>query len=142
MPEESPKLFISYSWSSPEHEQWVVDLSTELRQEGVDVILDKWGLKEGHDALKFMEKMVSDPDIKKVAIICDHLYVEKADGRSGGVGTETQIITPEIYAKEDQSKFVAIIAEKDGEGKPYLPIYYKSRIYIDLSDSDLYAKNF
>ncbi len=142
MPEENPKLFISYSWSSPDHEQWVVDLATELRQEGVDVILDKWVLKEGHDAIKFMEKMVADPDIKKVAIICDCLYVEKADGRSGGVGTETQIITPEIYAKEDQSKFVAIIAEKDVEGKPYVPIYYKSRIYIDLSDNDLYGNNF
>lgn len=142
MPEESPKLFISYSWSSPEHEQWVINLATELRESGVDVILDKWDLREGHDAIAFMEKMVSDPDIKKVVIICDRLYVEKADGRSGGVGTETQIITPEIYEREDQSKFVAIIAEEDEEGKPHLPIYYKSRIYIDLSDSDLYAKNF
>ena len=35
----APKLFISYSWSSPEHEQWVVDLATELRESGVDVIL-------------------------------------------------------------------------------------------------------
>src|SRR3990172_12752343 len=102
MPEESPKLFISYSWSSPEHEQWVINLSTELRESGVDVILDKWDLKEGNDALAFMEKMVSDPDIKNVAIICDRVYVEKANGRSGGVGTETQIMTPEIYAKQDQ----------------------------------------
>lgn len=43
----APKLFISYSWSSPEHEQWVVDLAAELRESGVDVILDKWDLKEG-----------------------------------------------------------------------------------------------
>ncbi len=101
-------------------------LVTELRQEGVDVILDKWDLKEGHDVITFMEKMVSDPEIRKVAIICDRLYVEKkADKRSGGVGKETQIITPEIYEKADQGKFVAIIAEKDGEGKPYRPIYYK-----------------
>ena len=62
--------------------------------------------------------MVSDPEIKKVAIICDRMYVEKANERSGGVGTETQIITPEIYEKEDQGKFVAIIAEKDEEGRP------------------------
>ena len=45
-----PKLFISYSWSSPEHEQWVLKLATELRENGVDVTLDKWDLKEGHDA--------------------------------------------------------------------------------------------
>ena len=99
-------------------------------------------LKEGHDAHAFMEKMVSDPEIKKVAIICDKLYAEKANGRSGGVGTEAQIISPEVYNKEKQSKFVAIVTEKDESAKPYLPIYYRSRIYIDLSDPDLYATNF
>ena len=54
MAEEIPKLFISYSWSSPDHEQWVVKLATELRESGIDVILDKWDLKEGHDAHAFM----------------------------------------------------------------------------------------
>lgn len=142
MSEENIKLFISYSWSSPEHEDWVVNLSNELRESGVDVILDKWDLKEGHDSNVFMEKMVSDPKIKKVALICDQMYTEKADGRSGGVGTETQIISAEVYSKEDQNKFVTIIAERDEEGKAFLPIYYTSRIYIDLSDNDLYAKNF
>jgi len=142
MSQNNPKLFISYCWSSSEHEQWVLNLATELRESGVNVIFDKWDLKEGHDALKFMEKMVADPDIKKVAIICDHIYVKKADSRSGGVGTETQIISPEIYAREDQNKFVVIVAERNENGEAYLPTYYKSRIYIDLSESDLYATNF
>lgn len=142
MSEDHPKLFISYSWSSPEHEQWVVGLATELRESGVDVILDKWDLKEGHDAHAFMEQMVADSQIKKVAIICDRTYSEKADGRSGGVGTETQIITPEIYNEQSQNKFVAVVVERDERGKAFLPIYYKSRIYIDLSDQDSYASNF
>lgn len=142
MSQNNPKLFISYCWSSPEREQWILKLATELRETGVNVIFDKWDLKEGHDALKFMEKMVTDPEIKKVAIICDRTYMEKADSRSGGVGTETQIISPEIYAREDQNKFVVIVAERDENGEAYLPTYYKSRIYIDLSESDLYATNF
>jgi len=142
MSEENPKLFISYSWTSPDHEQWVLSLATDLRETGVDVIFDKWDLKEGQDADVFMEKMVTDPLIKKVALVCDRGYTKKADSRSGGVGTETQIITPEVYQKADQNKFVAIIAERDDHGKVYLPVYYKSRKYIDLSDSDLYSKNF
>ena len=142
MQADHPKLFISYSWTSAEHEQWVINLATELRESGIDVILDKWDLKEGHDANAFMEKMVTDPEIKKVALICDRNYAEKADGRSGGVGTETQIISAEVYAKEDQNKFVAVLCERDEQGRPYLPTYYKSRIYIDLSDDDQYAKNF
>ncbi len=55
----APKLFMSYSWSSSTHEQWVIDLATELRESGVDVILDKWDLKEGHDAISFMELELS-----------------------------------------------------------------------------------
>ena len=139
---KNPKAFISYSWSNPEHEQWVINLATELRQAGVDIILDKWDLREGHDAVAFMEKMVTDPEIKKVIIVCDRTYAEKADKRKGGVGTETQIISKEIYDKVEQDKFVVVIAEKDEYGKPYLPTYYKSRIYIDLSEPDSYTENF
>lgn len=138
----APKLFISYSWSNAERERWVIDLASELRESGVDVILDKWDLKEGHDAISFMEKMVTDPEIKKVAIICDEKYASKADGRAGGVGTETQIISKEVYENQAQEKFVAVVCEKDGGGKAYLPTYYKSRIYIDLSEADRYADNF
>jgi len=138
----NPKAFISYSWTNPEHEQWVIDLATELRQSGVDVILDKWDLKEGHDPIAFMEKMVTDPEIKKVVIVCDRIYAEKADSRRGGVGTETQIISKEVYDKVQQDKFVVVVAEKDESGKPYLPTYYRSRIYIDLSEPDNYTENF
>lgn len=138
----SPKAFISYSWSSPEHQKWVLDLATQLRENGVDVTFDKWDLKEGHDAIKFMEKMVTDPEIKKVIVILDRTYAEKADGREGGVGTETQIISPKIYAKADQDKFVGVASETGDDGRPFLPTFYKSRIYIDLSQSDIYAANF
>ena len=120
----------------------VLGLATDLRESGVDVILDKWDLKEGHDAIVFMEQMVTNPGIKKVAIISDKIYAEKADGRAGGVGTETQIISKEVYDKQAQEKFVVVITEKDEEGKPFLPTYYKSRIYIDLSEPDRYSENF
>lgn len=137
-----PKLFISYCWSNSEHEEWVLRLGTELRENGVNVILDKWDLKEGNDANAFMEKMVSDEDIKKVILVIDDLYSEKANKRAGGVGTETQIISAEVYESVDQNKFVAVIASRDQEGNAKLPVFYKSRIYIDLSDEDLYGKNF
>ena len=34
------RVFISYSWSSPTHEAWVLNLATRLREDGVDAILD------------------------------------------------------------------------------------------------------
>lgn len=138
----TPRLFISYSWSNRAHEAWVLQIATELRDSGVDVILDKWDLKEGDDAHAFMEQMVSDASIQKVLMICDEDYVTKADERKGGVGTETQIITPEIYSASVQAKFVAVVRERRPNGEPFLPIHYRSRIYIDLSDQATYADNF
>lgn len=137
-----PQAFISYSWSSPEHEQWVVNLANELGDSGVHVLLDKFDLREGHDAIAFMERMVNDPNVKKVLLICDKIYAEKTNNRSGGVGTEAQIISPKIYAETGQDKFVAVLKERDEYGKPYLPTYYASRIYIDLSSQESYTDDF
>ncbi|CAE6840442.1 hypothetical protein R69746_06898 [Paraburkholderia aspalathi] len=131
----APSLFISYSWSNPAHEQWVIDLAERLTHDGVYVTLDKWDLREGHDAHAFMEQMVTKAEIKKVAIIFDKEYARKADDRDRGVGTETRLITGEIYKQSSQEKFVAVIAEKDEEGNPYVPAYYSGRIYIDLANA-------
>ena len=141
----SPKVFISYSWTTPEHEEWVVNLAKELRESGVDVILDKWELREGADKYAFMEKMVTDPDVQKVIMVCDKAYVEKANKRKGGVGTETQIISPELYEQADPThsnqKFVAVVREYDN-GKPCTPAYYKGRIHIEMVDEQARAENF
>ena len=124
----APKAFISYSWTNADHENWVLKLATDLVEAGVDTIVDKWDLKEGHDATVFMERMVTDPEINKVILVCDRAYAEKTNDRKGGVGTEAQIISSKIYKKTDQDKFVAIVTENDEKGDPYLPTYYESRI--------------
>lgn len=136
------KVFISYSWSSTDHEDWVLQLATELRENGVDAILDKWDLKEGNEANAFMEKMVTDPEISKVVIVSDKLYTEKSDARAGGAGTEAQIISSEIFSKQDQSKFVVVARELKDDGSPYLPAYYTSRIFIDFTDSNEFGASF
>lgn len=134
-----PKIFISYSWSS---DDIVVPLAERLMSHGVQVVLDKWDLKEGQDKYAFMEQCVNDPEISKVLIICDKKYAEKANLRKGGVGDETVIISGEVYGKMEQEKFIPVIAEKDEEGNPYVPTYIKSRIYIDLSDMEKYEEEY
>ncbi|HEV7436653.1 TIR domain-containing protein [Sphingobium yanoikuyae] len=129
------KAFISYAWSSPEHKAWVRRLAERLVEDGVFIILDEWDLKPGHDPLHFMEQSITSPEVTKVLIICDQMYKEKANGRAGGVGTETQILTPEIYRKVDQNKYAALVTEADDEGKAYVPTFYGGRIFIDFSDA-------
>jgi len=136
------KVFISYSWTTPEHEEWVCDLATRLMENGVEVKFDKWDLKPGQDKYVFMESMVKDKSINRILVICDKGYKEKADNRQGGVGTETQIITPEIYSDVEQEKFIPIIAEKGEQFDSYLPNFIKTRIGIDLSCEDVFEKEY
>ena len=137
------RAFVSYSWSSPEHEMWVLDLATNLRTSGVDAVLDKWHLREGQEANAFMEKMVSDKTITKVIIVSDRVYVDKSDAREGGAGTEAQIISKELFNKnEEQEKFVVVARDKDEDGRLLVPAYYTSRICIDFTDEGKYSESF
>ncbi|EAF5859492.1 toll/interleukin-1 receptor domain-containing protein [Listeria monocytogenes] len=127
--EKQKRIFISYEWKEQE---WVKDLAKSLRSHyGIDVILDIWDLEPGQDAYKFMESMVTDKTIDNVLVICSPEYKDKADNRTGGVGAETQIITPEIYEEIEQTKIVAVIPESGSKNS--LPTYLRSRIYIDFS---------
>lgn len=136
------KIFISYSWGNSEHQEWIVNLATRLMNDTIDVVLDRWSLKDGHDIFSFMEEMVKSHEIFRVLIISNKKYSEKADIREGGVGTETQIITPSIYSKEKQEKFIPIVIERDENGEPYLPIYLKSRKYIDFSRIETFEDSY
>ncbi|MHC4445649.1 MAG: SEFIR domain-containing protein [Planctomycetota bacterium] len=141
MTEKSPKAFISYSWSSPGHCDVVRTWAERLVNDGVDVLLDQWDLSEGQDKYAFMEKMVIDPSVSHVIIFSDETYAKKADKRKAGVGTESQIISREIYEKVDQKKFIPVVCEKTEDGEPCLPVFLNSRIWIDFSTAESLNEN-
>ena len=127
-----PKVFISYSWTNQEHVENVKNLAKRLMSDGIYVYLDLWDAPEGIDLNHYMEK-VKSKEIDFVLIICDQEYTRKADQRAGGVGTETQIISKEVYGDVEQTRVIPIVWEKDDEGNPYLPTYLATRKYIDLT---------
>lgn len=104
--------------------------------DGVDVVLDQWSLKDGHDINAFMEQMVLGATIKRVLVVSDTVYAQKANARKGGVGTESQIISPEVYNQVEQEKFIPIVRERFVDGKPALPVFLKDRKYLDFSSTD------
>lgn len=144
LPSKTPiRVFVSYSWTSPEHQEWVKILATRLRSLGFETILDVWYLREGQDKYAFMESMATDPDVAKVVVVCDEGYARKADAREGGVGTESTLISQEVYGQVDQRKFIPIVTErsKDKDKVAFLPTFFKSRIYIDFSDETKFEDN-
>jgi hypothetical protein len=137
----TPKVFISYSWTSPGYQAAVKQWAERLIADGVDVVLDIYDLKEGHDKFAFMERMVTDSSVTHVMMLCDKAYAQKADTRKAGVGAESQIISKEVYEKVGQSKFIPIVCELDPEGNPYLPTFLKSRIWINFSTAEAVNEN-
>lgn len=126
------KVFISYSWSKKETEDYVVELAKKLASYGeVEIILDKTALKVGHKMDYFMETSVKIAD--KVLIICDKSYKEKADLRERGAGTETQIISPQVYKSATQTKFMPIYIDSEENA----PTYLDGRLGVKVDNYDL-----
>lgn len=138
---EEPKVFISYSWTNQTHQELVKHWADRLIADSVEVILDIYDLKEGDDKYAFMETMVNDPKVTHILVICDQAYKEKADTRKAGVGTESQIISGEVYSQVKQSKFIPIVCEFGADGKPFLPTFMKTRIWINFSSSEAENEN-
>lgn len=131
-----PKVFISYSRTSEEHRDWVIKLAERLMGDGVHVVADFWDLQPGHDLNTFMEQMVHDTTISKVLAVCDERYMQKANARKGGVGTEALIISQRVYEDVGQEKFIPIAVSKDEEGRLHFPVFFESRYGFDFSDPD------
>ena len=121
--------FVSYSWDSGEHKAWVAQLATDLRNDGVDVILDQWHLVPGDQLPVFMEHAVRESDY--VLIICTTRYKERSDDRSGGVGYEGDIMSGEVLTQGNQRKFIPILRQRPWH--QVAPSWLAGKFYIDLS---------
>jgi len=127
--EDTPKVFISYSWDGEAHQKWVLNLATKLRENGIDAILDQWELDLGKPIPNFMENSVAKSD--RVICIITPKYNEKSINLHGGVGYEYSIISAEIMDKIDTQKFIPLLKEGNNEN---IPKSLKGRMYIDMRD--------
>jgi hypothetical protein len=132
-----PTVFISYSHDSDDHKEWVRQLASDLRERGVDALLDQWDLVLGQDVAAFMEGSISKAD--RVLLVCTERYVEKAEGAQGGVGYERLIVTGELVGRIDTKKFIPIVRQRASPART--PRFLGPRLYIDFSnDSDYQEK--
>jgi len=130
----SNRCFISYSWDSESHKNWVLRLAEELHKNGVYVHLDQWDAKPGMDLPQYMETCIRESGF--VLLICTPGFAQKADRGVGGVGFEKTIVTGEIFlGVPSATKFVPIL--RSGAPVDAMPSYLKSKYFIDMrSDSE------
>ena len=140
--EKNPSVFISYAWSGEDHMDWIINLASRLKSDGVEVVLDRWKLKAGDDKYAFMERMITDDSIDFVLVVSDSIYQTKADSKKGGAGTESQILSDELYSKVKETKVIPILKERSENGAECLPVFLRNRMYIDFSNEKLYEKSY
>lgn len=137
-PITEPTVFISYSHDSQTHKNWVLQLATRLRGNGVNAILDQWNLKLGSDLPSFMERGLSQAN--RVICVCSGNYVKKANEGIKGTGYEKRIMTSELI--EDQNTAWIIPLIKNNPSSKKVPIFLKGRLYIDFEDAALYEAKY
>jgi hypothetical protein len=131
---DAPRVFISYSHDSPEHRAWVLRLAKDLRENGVDALLDQWDLALGQDLVSFMHKGIAESD--RVLLVCSEKYVAKSVSGLGGVGYERLIVTADVAQDIDTKKFIPVV--RDNNSKIKVPGFLGPRLYIDFSDDAAY----
>jgi len=130
----APRAFISYSHDSSAHKDWVLKLGSDLRERGVDVVLDQWDLVAGQDVSLFMQRGISEAD--RVLMICSSAYVAKSEKGLGGAGYERLIVTAEVVNSIDTVKFIPVLRGAGSSKKT--PSFLGPRKYIDFEDDSDY----
>jgi len=131
-----PKVFISYSYDNEQHQSWVKNLADKLIGNGVQVLLDIYELSVGKDITHFMEKCAN---ADKVVLILTPEYKRKTENREGGAGYEAQIITSALYDKQNSDTFIPVIR---GSKESSVPVFIKSKLFIDMSDDSKFEERF
>jgi len=133
-PTNPPRVFISYTHESPEHKRWVLSLAYDLTRNGVDVVLDQWDLVHGADLTLFMEKGIASSD--RVLLVCTPTYARKANEGQGGVGYERLVVTGELAAHIQTTKFVCVL--RAGNVESSIPRFLKTRLFVPFLDDAEY----
>jgi hypothetical protein len=125
------RVFISYTKTSDEHTRWVESLATMLRANGIDARLDMWHLRHGMDVAQFMCNEIALAE--RVLIVSNDEYARRADGRLGGVGWETQLISGDLLTRTaDDRKYLVVARTRDL--RVGVPMFLKSKLVIQWPD--------
>jgi TIR domain len=121
--QSTPRVFISYSHDSPEHEARVAALAENLRGDGLTAAIDKDELFPSKGWPEWMRKQIEAA--RFVLVICTEKYRRRAEGdeepgKGLGATFEGAIIDLDLYeAGGENRKFIPVLMrEEDGAHRP------------------------
>ena len=135
------KVFISYSWDSDEHKEQVLTLANQLRETGVDVVLDRYEESPKKGWQIWMQDSIEEAEY--VLIICTKKYSDRFskkevnDGK--GATFEGSIITQDLYDfNGENDKFIPVILKPSDEG--FIPKILKSYTIYKIFQNEDYTR--
>lgn len=134
IPDGRRVVFISYSWDSPSHKEWVAKLAKDLADNGIYVLLDEY-LEGGTTLSSFMELGIERA--KKVLVIGTPNYREKCLGLSSGVAFEESIIRESMFQNLGTKKFIPCL--RLGEFTQSFPLILSGCKGYDFRKDDNYT---
>lgn len=138
MSQSPEKVFVSYSWDSLEHQQWILELVNKLRDEGYDANFDRGITSTSTVNLnQMMIEHMRDDDY--IIMVLTDKYTAKANGFEGGVGFETLLSLPIIQQNLD--KLIILIKQPDYV-KKNIPFHLQGINYLDFSDPEKFDERF
>lgn len=127
------RVFISYSWDSDAHMDWVFQLCQDLRDKGVDAIIDQ-AMRKGKDLLDFMEKGIANAH--RVLVVGTPNYKRKSEEEKGGVKYEQNIIKASILHGIGSDQYITILREGDGFEESFPAVISTKGGYDMRNESD------
>jgi small GTP-binding protein len=144
-PAAPPSCFVSYAWGSPEQESWVErQLATDLRNAGVEVILDRWdNAAFGGSIPRFISRIQGS---QTVLVVGSPRYREKYENRRPEAGrpeagfvvaAEIDLIDQRMIGSEAaKSSVLPILIE--GDEAASLPPLLQARVWGDFRRPETY----
>jgi len=123
---------MSYSHDDDAHRDWVLQLASRLRANGVDVCLDRWDVTLGGNLAQYMERAADD--VYRVIAVVSETYSRKCNDRSGGAGVEAQMLSARLYSELDSGAVIPII-RSNPSNPPALPAFLSGRLWLDFRDA-------
>ena len=140
MEEKNPKVFISYSHDSKEHQDRVLALSDKLRSEGIDCSLDQYEDSPPEGWPKWMDRNIKKSDF--VLVVCTEIYYSRVmgtDEKGMGIKWESSLIYQHLYnAGANNTKFIPIYF-KDGKFE-HIPEPLQGSTFYNVDEEEEYDK--
>jgi SEFIR domain len=142
---QPPRVFISYSHGSPEHNQAVLDLASQLRSDGIDAFVDRYIEAPVEGWPRWMNNQLEEAEF--VLCFCSLEYRtsfegKNIDGIGLGVNAEGFFIMQDLYDNSERNEKYIPVVLKTHQYEKVVPGALRSfkRYFFPDEYEDLYRR--